>query len=48
MVDYNSGDIVRVFYPNIPKVKSESSDMVEKGGKRYGKIKKSKFNTYEV
>jgi len=23
MVEYNSGDIVRVFYPYIPKVKNE-------------------------
>ncbi|WP_434180334.1 hypothetical protein [Bacillus thuringiensis] len=39
MAEYNSGDIVRVFYPYIPKVKNESSDMVEKVENRYGKIK---------
>ncbi|HDR8205141.1 TPA: hypothetical protein ACOQ31_005054 [Bacillus cereus] len=38
MTEYNSGDIVRVFYPYVPKVKNESSDVVGKGKNRYGLI----------
>lgn len=38
MTEYNSGDIVRVFYPYVPKVKNESSDILGKGKVRYGLI----------